>query len=95
MSWLQTFDDSFWLTIAASSFACIGLIIRYFFKSKCKKCSCCGIIVERDIEAEIEEERIELDGRSGHSFPSENLDSSRNMSPKSINDEKSNSLNPV
>ena len=82
MSWLQTFDDSFWLTIAASSFACIGLIIRYFFKSKCKRCSCCGIVVERDIEAEIEEERIEIE-------------SSRNMSPKSINDEKSNSLNPV
>ena len=39
----------------------IGLAIRYAFRSKCSKASCCCKLVEieRDIAAEVEEEKQE------------------------------------
>ena len=37
-----------------------GLVLRYMFKSKCNRVSCCGIVIERDIAGELEEERMEI-----------------------------------
>jgi hypothetical protein len=41
----------------------IGLLIRYGFKSKCTDVNmCCGMIaIKRDVNAEIEEEKMELE----------------------------------
>ena len=41
----------------------IGLVIRYGFKSKCTDVNmCCGMIaIKRDVNAEIEEEKMELE----------------------------------
>lgn len=40
----------------------LGLVIRYGFKSKCTDVNmCCGMIaIKRDVNAEIEEEKMEL-----------------------------------
>ena len=57
------FGGSFWITIAGIVFGFLGLGIRFALKSKCKKCGiCCGLFtIERNIEAEIEEEKLELE----------------------------------
>jgi hypothetical protein len=58
------FDDLngvFLITCLTLFCACISLIIRYIFKSKCKKFKCCGITIERDVDAELEEEKMEID----------------------------------
>jgi hypothetical protein len=34
--------------------------LRYIFKSKCRRFSCCGITVERDVDAELREQELEL-----------------------------------
>lgn len=54
--WYETFDAAFWLAIAGSVFAFLGVV----FKSKCTHCSFCwgGVIIERDVQAEIQSEKI-------------------------------------
>lgn len=41
----------------------LGLVIRYGFKSKCTDVNmCCGMIaIKRDVNAELEEEKMELE----------------------------------
>lgn len=41
----------------------LGLVIRYGFKSKCTDVSmCCGVIaIKRDVDAELVEEKLELE----------------------------------
>jgi len=41
----------------------LGLLIRYGFKSKCTDVSlCCGVLnIKRDVNTELEEEKLELE----------------------------------
>lgn len=41
----------------------LGLVIRYGFKSKCTDVKvCCGMIaIKRDVNAELDEEKMEID----------------------------------
>ena len=57
------FGGSFWITIAGLILTFIGTIATYCLKSKCKSCSICfGLIqVIRDVQAEIVEERLEIE----------------------------------
>ena len=65
MVWYSTFDSTFWLAIGALTSSTFALILRFLFKSKCKRFSCCGIfVVERDIENEIREQ--EMDNQQQH-----------------------------
>lgn len=47
---------SFWIASATMTFAFLGLIVRYSYKSKCKNFSICCLRIERDIESEKEED---------------------------------------
>ena len=61
MSWFTTFDDVFRITISGMAFGFFGTVLTSLFKSKCKRCKICCLEVERDIEAEIQEEKMELE----------------------------------
>jgi len=45
--------ETFWLAFITSTIGGIMGILRMIYKSKCKRCSVCGITIERDIEAEV------------------------------------------
>ena len=53
------FNATFWLSMGTLIFGFGGVIINGMFKSKCKKCKICCIEVERDTQAEIEEQKLE------------------------------------
>ena len=58
--YLDKLDSVFWLTLGGLFFAFLGVVLKYCFKSKCRKVLCCCFYIERDIEAEIEEQKLEL-----------------------------------
>ena len=59
----STFDATFWITITGLVLSFLGGTGIYFLKSKCVKCSLCwGLVeVERDADAENNEEKMELE----------------------------------
>lgn len=63
-------NDTLIYGLATLFIGMIGLLIRYGFKSKCTDVSmCCGLIaIKRDVNAEIEEEKMELE----HNIKDEN-----------------------
>jgi len=58
----SSFDGCFWISISGLIAGFIGTTMIYCLKSKCKKCHVCyGLIeIERDIENEIIEEKMEI-----------------------------------
>ena len=58
--WQREYNATFFLAVGSITSASFAILLRYIFKSKCRRFSCCGLVVERDIEAELEEQRIEL-----------------------------------
>ena len=54
MSWYDTFDSVFWITLATIIAGSIGLCVRYSLKSKCDLVKiCCGLIeIHRNVELE-------------------------------------------
>jgi len=54
------FNATFFLAVGSITSASFAVLLRYIFKSKCRRFSCCGLTVERDVDAELEEQRIEL-----------------------------------
>ena len=71
MVWYDTFDDAFWLAIVPMILGVVAIAV----KSKCSRCSFCGIEIERDIVAEI---AVETAGR--------NASLTRQNSRNSLND---------
>jgi len=57
-------SEVFWSFFLTSVIGCIMGILRMLYKSKCKTCSCCGIKIERDIEAETEIDELSLTKKS-------------------------------
>ena len=59
----STFDATFWITMTGLVLSFLGGTGIYFLKSKCVKCSLCwGLVeVERDADAENNEEKMELE----------------------------------
>jgi len=57
------FNSGFFLTIVGILTAFLSGALVYTIKSKCSKCSLCfGLInIERNVEAEIEEEKFEIE----------------------------------
>ena len=57
------FNSTFWITMTGLVLSFLGGTGIYFLKSKCVKCSLCfGCIeIERDADAENEEEKMELE----------------------------------
>lgn len=56
-------DNTLIYGLATLGCGILGLVIRYGFKSKCTDVSmCCGVIaIKRDVNAELEEEKLELE----------------------------------
>ena len=52
----QGIDSYFWLTLAGILCGGLGMLIRFSYKSKCKKCQVCCIKIERDVRTEKEED---------------------------------------
>jgi len=66
------FNAVFWSFFITSSVGLIVGLVKIASKSKCSECSICGCYIKRNIELEIEEERIELASRPPPS-PSNNI----------------------
>ena len=57
------FNAGFWISFVGLILSFAGILLIYCLKSKCKKCSICfGLIqIERDVNAENEEEKMEIE----------------------------------
>ena len=53
-------SEVFYTFLITSVIGCIMGILRMIYKSKCKRCSWCGIVIERDIEAEEKIDELDL-----------------------------------
>ena len=73
MDWFIEFNSVFWLSMATLVFAFGGVIINGMFKSKCKKCKLCCIEIERDTQAEIEEQKLEFNNITRQPGPPEQV----------------------
>ena len=62
------FDGTFWLSALGIITAFISGALIYAFRSKCIECNLCfGLIsVERDVKAEIEEEKFSIENGIKH-----------------------------
>ncbi len=58
--WFDTFNAQFWVMIAGMVCAFFGIVA----KSKCTRFKCCGIIIERDVKAEVDLEKAQIRGLS-------------------------------
>ena len=54
-----TFDAVFFTFVITSGISCFLGLARMLYKSKCKRCSFCGIEIERDVEIEEHEDMAE------------------------------------
>jgi hypothetical protein len=52
----QGIDAYFWLTAITLICGGLNLFVRFAYKSKCKRCKICCIVIERDIETEERED---------------------------------------
>ena len=59
-------DGNFFLWLATIVFGSVGLMVKYCYKTKCKKIDICCIKIERDIEVELKED---FQIRNTSSFP--------------------------
>lgn len=58
--WTQDFNSTFFLAVGSLTSASFALVVRYLIKSKCKRFECCGLVVDRDVDAELRSEEMEL-----------------------------------
>jgi hypothetical protein len=58
MSWINTFDGVFFISLATILVGVFGMSIKYCLKSKCEHLSlCCGLInIDRRVDLEVQEE---------------------------------------
>ena len=42
-------NGAWMLAIVGSFITCVGVVLTYFLKSRCKKIECCGIKCDRDV----------------------------------------------
>ena len=52
----QGIDSFFWLSLGTLFFGSIGLMIKFFYKSKCKNVKICCIKITRDVDIEERED---------------------------------------
>jgi len=60
MSWTETFDSVFWLSIATGVLGFCGVLVKYTFRSKCDQINFCGpaglLAIHRRVELEISDD---------------------------------------
>ena len=52
--------EVFWSFFLTSTIGCLLGLVKILYKSKCKKCNICGIIIERDTQAEEKVDELEI-----------------------------------
>jgi hypothetical protein len=58
------FSEIFWTFLVTTVSGCCLVMLHGLIKSKCKVIDCCGLHIERDIEAEAQNDRFTpLEGR--------------------------------
>lgn len=66
-------SEVFFSFLITSIIGCIIGIARILYKSKCKKCSICGFVIERDVQTEEKIDELEL--QRSKSLKNNSLDS--------------------
>jgi hypothetical protein len=63
MSWIDTFDAVFFISLATIVVGAFGVAVKYCLKSKCEHLSlCCGLInIDRRVDLEVQEEMRALE----------------------------------
>ena len=63
MSWIQTYDGVFFISLATILVGAFGVSVKYCLKSKCEHFTLCfGLIkVDRRVDLEVQEEIRELE----------------------------------
>jgi hypothetical protein len=56
-------SEVFLTGLYVGGFGFLGGLIALCYKSKCKKISCCGIVIDRDVEGEERIDQIEIEKR--------------------------------
>lgn len=59
----MSLSEIFLTMLVTSTFAFLGAGLAVCYKSKCKKIACCGIVIERDIEAEENIDELQIQHR--------------------------------
>ena len=74
MTWMQTFDAIFFITIAGLIAALIKYCVEYCLKSKCIEFELCCIKIVRNVDIEAQIETQELQHRTSQPNPSAQMD---------------------
>ena len=63
MSWIETYDAVFFISLATILVGAFGVSVKYCLKSKCEHLNlCCGLLViDRRVDLETQEEIRELE----------------------------------
>jgi hypothetical protein len=69
---VEQFGPEFFTILAGMSFAFFGVIIRFAYRSKCRRVKCCCLDIERDVEDEMVEDVMSMD--QGVPLPGESHD---------------------
>jgi hypothetical protein len=58
MSWIETYDAVFFISLATIIVGALGVSAKYCLKSKCEHFSCCyGLfVIDRRVDLEVQEE---------------------------------------
>jgi|Laugrespbdmm15sd_2_1035082.scaffolds.fasta_scaffold17172_3 hypothetical protein len=57
----EQFGPEFFTIIAGMVFAFCGVIIRFAYRSKCRRAKCCCIEIERDVDDEMVEDVVSME----------------------------------
>ena len=63
-------SETFWITLMGAAGAAFALMIRALSRSKCDNIEICCVKIHRNIGAEIEEEKYELDHKNNNEINS-------------------------
>ena len=63
MSWIDTYDGVFFISLATILVGAFGVSVRYCLKSKCEHFSCCyGLFsIDRRVDLEVQEHLREIE----------------------------------
>ena len=98
MSWIETYDAVFFISIGSMVIGLIGLIIKYCLKSKCEHFSICyGIIkIDRRVDIEAQEEMARIEhGLPEDDIPQQQTQTTRRPSHTSKDEIPSQSLHKI
>lgn len=73
-------SETFLISLVATSSATVLVCLRWAYRSKCSRVSCCGLLIERDVRGEETLDMI----YPQDSEKQDQLDPPRNRSPQTL-----------